>query len=44
MGFRVRSSIAKRSSTGTHLKNYKLRKQVDRLSVPKMDYVPKDPY
>ena len=44
MGFRVRSSVAKRSSHSGYIKNYKLRKQVDRLSVPKNEYIPKDPY
>ena len=41
-GFRVRSQVARRGTSVT--KNYRLRKQVERLSVPKDEYIPKDPY
>jgi hypothetical protein len=43
MGFRVRSQVAK-SRGGNQIKNYKIRKQVERLSVPKTEYIPNDPY
>jgi hypothetical protein len=42
-GFRVRSQFARVSSNG-QIKNFKLRKQIERLSVPKNEYIPKDPY
>jgi hypothetical protein len=43
MGFRVRSQVAKHGREN-HIKNYKIRKQVERLSVPKTEYIPNDPY
>lgn len=41
-GFRVRSQVARKGTAVT--KNYRLRKAVDRLSAPKEDYIPQDPY
>ena len=41
-GFRVRSQVARK---GTAIaKNYRIRKTVERLSVPKEEYIPQDPY
>ena len=41
-GFRVRSQVARK---GTAIKkNYRLRKTVERLSAPKVEYIPQDPY
>ena len=41
LSFRVRS---KSHQKRTFLKNMKLRKQADRLSIPKETYIPKNPY
>lgn len=41
-GFRVRSHAVNQNQFLP--KNMKLRKQVERLSVPKSEYIPKDPY
>ena len=41
-GFRVRSQVARGGTAVT--KNYRIRKQVERLSVPKVEYIPIDPY